>query len=98
MALAHRSLNEFEPAVACFQEALTFYQRHGVADRIAFAETGIGDLHHKMGRPRAALESLGRALAIYRRLGARQPVQLLEHEIAAIEESLENQGSPPDSP
>jgi hypothetical protein len=25
-------------------------------------------------------------------------VQLLEHEMAAIEESLENQGSPPDSP
>jgi hypothetical protein len=51
-----------------------------------------------MGRPRAALESLGRALAIYRKLGARQPVQLLEHQMAAIEESLENQGPPPDSP
>ncbi|MGE5311749.1 MAG: tetratricopeptide repeat protein, partial [Nitrospirota bacterium] len=88
LGLVHRSLNDFDAAMACFREALTFFERHRVADRVAFVLAGIGDLHYKTGRPRDALDYLGRALAIYRRLGARTPADLISAQITALDEML----------
>lgn len=88
MALVHRHQENFELAVACFQEALSYYEEHRVADRLAFVLSGLGELQYKMGQPREALEFLGRALYIYRKLGAKKPAELVAAEIYGIEASL----------
>ena len=77
-------------AIQSFEEALTYYEQHRVADRIAFVLSGLGELKHKMGQAKEGLDYLGRALHIYKRLGAGKPVELIEGQIAAIETALED--------
>jgi tetratricopeptide (TPR) repeat protein len=91
MALVHRHQENFELAVECFQEALKYYEQHRVADRLAFVLSGLGELRYKMGQPKEALDYLGRALDIYRRLGAGKPADLIAGEIAAVEATLEDE-------
>ena len=52
----------------------------------------MGELHYKTGQPQEALDYLGRALHIYKRLGAGKLAELIAVEIAAIEATLENEG------
>ena len=87
LGLVHRSLDDLDAAMACFQEALTFFEEHRVADRLAFVLAGIGDLHQKRGRSVEALDYLGRALGMYRRLGARVQADLIAAQIAALDET-----------
>jgi tetratricopeptide (TPR) repeat protein len=88
IALVHRSHGQIEIAIQSFEEALTYYERHRVADRIAFVLTGLGELKYKIGQLQEALDYLGRALHIYRRLGAGRQAELLAREIAALEATL----------
>jgi tetratricopeptide (TPR) repeat protein len=97
IALVYRGHSEFEPAIQSFEQALTYYERNRVADRIAFVLTGLGELQYKIAQPRKALDYLGRALQIYKRLGAVKPAELLTAEIAAIEARLESEGKGADN-
>jgi tetratricopeptide (TPR) repeat protein len=90
MALVYNHQENFERAVECFREALTYYEEHRVADRLAFVLSGLGDLEQKMGQSKEALAYLGRALQIYNRLGAGRPAELVAAEMAAIEATLED--------
>lgn len=90
IAMVYRSHGQFETAIQSFEEALTYYEQHRVADRIAFVLSGLGELKHKMGQAKEGLDYLGRALHIYKRLGAGKPVELIEGQIAAIETALED--------
>ena len=91
IALVYRSHDQFETAIQSFEEALTYYENHRVADRIAFVLSGLGELKHKMGQTREALDCLGRALQLYKRLGAGKPAELIEAQIAAIEAAWEEE-------
>jgi tetratricopeptide (TPR) repeat protein len=88
LGLVYRSLNDLDAAMACFQEALTFFEQNRVADRLAFLLAGIGDVRQKAGRSEEALDYLGRARGLYRRLGARPQADLIAAQITAIEEML----------
>ena len=88
MALVHRQQENFDLAIESFQQALLYYERHRVADRIAFVLTGLGELSYNMGQYQKGLEWLGRALQIYQRLGAKKPAELVAAEIALIEAAL----------
>ena len=92
IALVYRGHSEFEPAIQSFEQALTYYERNRVADRIAFVLTGLGELQYKTGQPQEALDYLGRALHIYKRLGAGKLAELIAVEIAAIEATFEDEG------
>ena len=85
MALVYNHQENFEQAIECFQEALTYYEQYRVADRLAFVLSGLGELQNKMGQPEEALEYLRRALHIYNKLGARGPAELVAETVAAIE-------------
>jgi tetratricopeptide (TPR) repeat protein len=87
----YRDQDEFKLAIDSFQEALTYYEQHRVADRLAFVLSGLGELQYKVGQPKKALERLGQALNLYQKLGARKPAELVAAEIAAIEANLEEQ-------
>jgi tetratricopeptide (TPR) repeat protein len=88
MALVHRQQENFDLAIESFQQALLYYERHRVADRIAFVLTGLGELSYNMGQYQKGLECLGRALQIYQKLGAKKPAELVAAEIALIEAAL----------
>ena len=91
MALIYRNQEEFELAIARFEEALGYYEQHRVVDRLAFVLTGLGELQYKVGQPQKALKCLSQALNLYQKLGARRPAELVSAEIAAIEETLEDE-------
>jgi len=91
MALVHRQQDNFGLAIECFQQALSYYEQHRVADRLAFVLTGLGELQYKMGQPQEALDYLGRALHIYKRLGAGKLAELIAAEIAGIKATLEDE-------
>jgi tetratricopeptide (TPR) repeat protein len=91
LALVYRSHGQLETAIQSFEEASTYYERHRVADRLAFVLTGLGELKYKIGQPQEALDYLGRALKIYRNLGARGPAELVAAEINGIEASLKDE-------
>jgi hypothetical protein len=52
----------------------------------------LGELQYKIGQPQEALDYLGRALHIYKRLGAGKEAELIAAEISAIEATLEDEG------
>ena len=91
MALVYRDQDEFELALESFREALTYYEQHRVADRLAFVLSGLGELQYKVGQSKKAMESLSQALSLYRKLGARTPAELVAAEIAVIEAALEEE-------
>ena len=74
-----------------FEEALGYYEKHRVVDRLAFVLTGLGELRYKVEQPRKALECLSQALSLYLKLGAGKPAELVAAEIAAIEAALEDE-------
>ena len=88
MALVHRRQENFDLATESFQQALLYYERHRVAERIAFVLTGLGELAYNRGQYEKGLESLGRALQIYQKLGAKTPAELVAAEMALIEAAL----------
>jgi tetratricopeptide (TPR) repeat protein len=88
MALVQRQQENFDLAIDSFQQALLYYERHRVAERIAFVLTGLGELAYNMGRYQKGMECLGRALQIYQKLGAKKPAELVAAEIALIEAAL----------
>ena len=89
IALVCRSHGQFETAILSFEEALRYYEQNRIADRIAFVLSGLGELKHKMGQSREALDYLRRALQIYERLGAGKPAALVAAEINVIQATLE---------
>jgi len=91
MALVHRQQENFGLAIEFFQQALSYYEQNRVADRLAFVLSGLGELKHKMAQPKEALDYLGRALQIYKRLGAGKPAELVAAEIAGIKAALEHE-------
>ena len=91
MALVHRQQENIDLAIECFKHALSYYEAHRVADRLAFVLSGLGELQYKKGESKEALDYLGRALHIYRRLGAGKPAELVAAEIAAIKATLEDE-------
>jgi len=91
MALVHRQEENIDLAIESFKQALSYYEAHRVADRLAFVLSGLGELKHKMAQPKEALDYLGRALQIYKRLGAAKPAELIAAEIAAIKATLKHE-------
>ena len=91
IALVYRSHGQFETAIHSFEQALTYYEQNRVADRIAFVLSGLGELKYKIGHAKEALDYLGRALHIYKRLGAGKPAELIAAEIAAIKATSEDE-------
>ena len=69
---------------------MRYYEQNRIADRIAFVLSGLGELKHKMGQSREALDYLRRALQIYERLGAGKPAALVAAEINVIQATLEH--------
>jgi len=88
MALVYRDQGEFQLAIQSFEESLRCYEEHRVADRLAFALVGLGELQYTLGRSQKAMKCLGQALQIYQKLGARRPAELVARELAAIEAAL----------
>ena len=90
IALVYRSHGQCDTAIQSFEEALKYYEQNRVADRLAFVLTGLGELKYKMAQAKEALDYLGRAFHIYKRLGAGKPAQLIAAEIVAIEAAMEH--------